>query len=122
MVIPYTMKQSGTGSVYHHLIVCHLEAILDANQPHGLNSLASDQSLEAAHGMVKNIAAPLGLPGNQQNPSLEGNKQDHWEENNRRILARFNKSTYDRVEFKNLSQACSKPQLPSDEKLIAAFV
>ena len=83
--------------------------------------MASDQSHEAAHGMVKITAAPLGLPWNKENPSLEGNKQDHWEENKRQILEGFNTPTYDRVEFKNLSQACSKPQLPSDEKLIAAF-
>ena len=106
--------------MYHHLIVCHLEAILEANKPHGLNSLASDQSLEAAHGMVKEIARPLGLPGNQDH-GPEGTKHEHWEENTRRTLARFNQATYRRQDFKDLHQVNNKPQLPLDETLITVF-
>ena len=100
--------------------MCHLEAILEANKPHGLNSLASDQSLEAAHGIVKEIARPLGLPGNTDN-GPEGTRHEHWEENTRRVLARFNQATYKRKDFKDLLESNSNPKLPLDEKLITAF-
>ena len=52
-LIPYTRKQAETGNIYNHLITAHLEAISEANQPDGLNSSASDQSIEAAHHIVK---------------------------------------------------------------------
>ena len=77
-------------------------------------------SLEAAHGMVKEIARPLGLPGNQDH-GPEGTKHEHWEENTRRTLARFNQATYRRQDFKDLHQVNNKPQLPLDETLITVF-
>ena len=66
-LIPYMLRQAGTGNIYHHLIAAHLKAILEANQSYGLNSIASDQ--KAAHHIVKLIGEPLGLPLNQLNPS-----------------------------------------------------
>ena len=56
--------------MYHHMIFAHLENILDAKQPHGHNSLASDQSIEAFYGVVGKIARPLGLPGSQLSLSV----------------------------------------------------
>ena len=70
--------------------------------------------------MVKEIARPLGLPGNHDNVP-EGTKHEHWEENTRRVLARFNQATYKRQEFKDLHQGSNHPRLPTDEKLIAAY-
>ena len=83
--IPYTIKQAGTGNIYHHLIAAHLEAILEANQPHGLNSLASDQSIEAAHHIVRKIGEPLRLPMHQLNPSQEFSAQQHLENMDQKI-------------------------------------
>ena len=103
----YTLKQSGTGPLYHRLIVCHLEEFLKANKPHDLNSLASDQSLDAAYGMVKAIARPLGLYDN----GPEGTKH----ENTRMVLFRFNQATYKRQEFKDLHQGNNDLRLQTDE-------
>ena len=116
------IKQAGTGNIYHHLIAAHLEAILEANQPHGLNSLASDQSIEAAHHIVKEIGEPLGLPLNQVNPSQEGSAQQHWEHMNRKVLARFNGEAFSSEELKNINTGEGRTTLTvTDEKLIAAF-
>ena len=120
--IPYTIKQAGTGNIYHHLIAAHLEAILEANQPHGLNSLASDQSIEAAHHIVKKIGEPLGLPLNQVNPSQEGTAQQQWENMNRKVLARFNGEAFSANEFKDIKTTDRILTLTvTDEQLIAAF-
>ena len=100
------------------LVVCHLEAILEANKPHGLNSLAFDQSLGAAHGIVKEISCLLGLPGNNDN-GPEGTRHEHWEDNTR--IARFNQAIYKRKDFEDLLESNSNPKLPLDKKLIAAF-
>ena len=60
-------KQAGTGNIYHYLIAAHFEAFLKVNQPYDLNSLASDQSIEPAHHIVKQIVKLLSLPLNQLN-------------------------------------------------------
>ena len=66
------IKLAGTGNINHHPIAAYLEAFLEANQPHGMNSVAYDQSIEAALHIVKQIDEPLGLPLDQVNPSQEG--------------------------------------------------
>ena len=84
--------------------------------------MVSVQSIEAAHGTVKQIGRPLGLPGNQLNPAPDGPKMDHWEESNRRVLSRFNKSCFDPHDLKDIKTAEHVPQQGlSDEELIAAF-
>ena len=64
--------------------------ILKANQPHCMNSLASDQSIEAIHHIMNQNSEPLGLPLNQLNPSQEGSTQQRWEHMDRNVFARFN--------------------------------
>ena len=48
-------------SIYHHVIAAHLEAILDASKPQGFNSLASNESIEAAPHIVKAIGQLINL-------------------------------------------------------------
>ena len=98
------------------------QAILEANQPHGLNGWASDQSIEAAHHIVRKIGEPLGLPHNQVNPSQEGTAQQQWENMNRKVLARFNGEALSADDFKDIKTADRKPTLTmTDEQLIPAF-
>ena len=47
--------------------------------------------------------------------------EQHWEENTRRALARFNQATYRRQDFKDLHQVNNDPKLPLDETLITVF-
>ena len=120
--IPYTIKQAGPGNIYHHLIAAHLEGILEANQPHGLNSSASDQSIEAAHHIVEQIGQPLGLSINQVSPSQESSAQQRWENTNRRVLARFNGEAFSTDELKDINTKEREQYLRiTDEKLRAAF-
>ena len=79
--IAYTRKRAETRNIYHHFIAVHLEA----TQSHGLNNLASDQSIEAAHHIVKQIGEPLRLPMHQLIPSQEFSAQQHLENMDQKI-------------------------------------
>ena len=71
---------------------------------------------------MRKIGEPLGLPHNQVNPSQEGTAQQHWENMNRNVLARFNGDAFSADEFKDIKTADRKPTLTvTDEQLIAAF-
>ena len=60
---------------------------------------------------MRKIGEPLGLPHNQVNPSQEGTAQQHWENMNRKVLARFNGEAFSADEFKDIKTADRKPTL-----------
>ena len=56
------------------------------------------------------------------NPTQVGSAQQHWENINRKVLARFIGEAFSADEFKDIKTAGRKPTLTvTDEKLIAAF-